>query len=155
MGILLDDLSDHLSVYFRFNAQYNYVKNYHDSGGDVIKLNFKKENCNNFYAVLKETEWFGLLNSEYDSYGNLVYYKDVNLAYNAFQTNFTRIYNSAFTANVRHNLHSCKRGKNNNQAPWITPEIIFDCKLKSKLLKFTEDLKIMYLTLNIRYLQSV
>ena len=75
LGILLDELSDHLPVYFRFNAQYNYVKNYHDSGGDVIKLNFKKENFSNFYAVLKETDWFGL-NSEYDSYGYLVYYKD-------------------------------------------------------------------------------
>ena len=77
--------------------------------------------------MLKETDWFGLLNTEYDLFGNLVCYTDVNLAYNIFETNFIRLYNSAFTVNKTIG-HSCsyfkKRDNNNNQAPWITPDII-------------------------------
>ena len=56
--------------------------------GDVIKLKFKKENFNNFYEMLKETDWFGLVNTEYDLFGNLVCYTDVNKLHSIVQFSF-------------------------------------------------------------------
>ena len=59
LGILFDDLSDHLPDYLRFQAQYDCAKQFQDSGGDVIKLNFQKENlfCNFYEMLKKETDF--------------------------------------------------------------------------------------------------
>ena len=114
-GIIVDDLSDHLPVFYINRT--SVIKN---KKTDYIYKNTRQindENLNKFSSKLQNTDW----NIE-DT--------DVNIMYNTFDKKFSTFYNETMPIKM-------KRIKlyQNKYKPWITHSIIISAKKKNRLYR--------------------
>ena len=114
-GIILNDLSDHLPVFFILLQEPSYVqanRNQHS-----ITHDYSENNIDTFRTHLTNLDW-----SNYSD-------NDPNIIYSNFLNDFLRIYDLSFPAMV------VKRKKYKPQMPWMTKALLVSTRKKNKLYK--------------------
>ena len=128
-GIIIEDFSDHYPVYTCF---LDISKKLHCKAfqSKSTSRSFIKENYSCFVKTIQKVDWNRICDTAYDHY-----FVDVDLAYNKFRTEFSRIFEESFQAQRNFKLNA-KNGSNKTaQVPWMTDALIKRCKMKSRLLK--------------------
>ena len=111
-GIVLNDLSDHLPVFAYFSGK----TLTRDGENKVFIRKIIDENLRKFNENVSNTNWASFLD------------EDLNMAYDNFIDEYSRVYNACFPLNVI-------KGKllNNCSSPWITPGLLKSINKKNRL----------------------
>ena len=130
-GVLLDDISDHYPTFITIKIQ----PVFKDCGSKNIDKNirmFGKKNFSNFNNLLNNFDWQNLHNQIlYEHSFNNMNASDL---YNVFYDAFYNVYNKAFPLSSE-NESNLKANKKDFNDPWMTPQLLRCCRVKSKLLK--------------------
>ena len=111
-SVVLNDLSDHLPVFAYFSGK---TLTRHGENKVFISKITDKNLCK-FNENVSNTNWASFLD------------EDLNMAYNNFIDEYSRVYNACFPLNVI-------KGKllNNCSSPWITPGLLKSINKKNRL----------------------